>query len=188
MSNVTDVFIIQDSNISGTELIQEVGNSVGDYFFESTNKIRLNVQSSKLLNMYNFYVVVTYNTTQGDKYLFEEDTQTGQNIINTQIGDEFATVISKVYAIQEDYNYKKIVINQIDLSPYYGLRLDYFKFQYDDQTLQDNIDNFIWYNTLSIENIQKNEMSSFWIQVKIPKIKISQINKNIQIHYTAYEY
>lgn len=187
-SSIEDIYIIKDHNVSGIHLVEELSGSVGDYTFIDDNKILLLQNSSKLLKLLNFYVIVTSKEQTGiDKYLFEESNGT-QSIINSNIGDDIVTVIQKIFITQEIFNYRKIIINQIDLSPYYGLRIEFFKFQYYTEELGDNPDLLTWYNSLSLESLVKNESIPIWVKVAIPKLGLTTINRDIQIHYSQYEY
>lgn len=185
--SIEDIYIIKDEFVSGIQLVEEINNTVGDYTFLDDNKLVLLQGSSKLRNLENFSIVVTSkNSSNTDKYLFEEDSG-GQNIINSTIGDEFATVIQKVYITQEDYNYKRVIINQMDLSPYYGLRTDYFKFQYYSENIGDNVEDLIWYNSISIDQVQKNTTISIWVKVTLPKLGLTTINRDINLQYSQQE-
>ncbi len=188
--SIEDVYVIKDNIVSGIQLIEEMPGSVGDYIFIESNKIRLLQESDKLKDFENFYVVITSKESVGeDRYLFEEDSE-GRNIVNSTIGDDFVTLIQKVYVSQEEYSYRRIIITQIDLSPYYGLKPEYFKFQYGDEEgqLGIDIDELDWYDSLSIEELQVNGKTTFFIKLLLPKTGVTTINRDIQIQYTAYEY
>ncbi len=185
---IEDIYIIKDSNTTGTHLIPEFPGSVGDFVYLDTKTISLLQTSQKFNDLENFYIVFTSKESFGqDQYLFEEDSS-GRNIVNSTIGDDFVTLVQRVYILQEEYNYRRVIISQIDLSPHYGLKPDFFKFQYSSEDINIDIDSLEWYDTLSFENIEKNESTNFFIKLLLPKTGLTTINRDIQIHYTAYEY
>lgn len=184
---IEDVYIIKDTFVQGIQLNEQQNNSVGDFYFVDDKKIQLLSTSSKINDLEKFNLVVTSKSSSGnDKYLFEEESG-GQNIINSTIGDDFQEIIQKVYITQEDYNYRRIIITQEDLSPYYGLRTEYFKFSYYSEDIGDNVEDIVWYSSLSIDYLEKNSTIPIWIKVQLPKLGLTTINRDIQLHYTQQE-